>query len=518
MLQLQEVLSQADKKTIHDSAIELLVKVGFLCNHAETLEYFRAAGCTIGPELPKPRRARQVLFTAEIVADALENAPTQFTLYPTSPGYQELVFSGEQSYFVSQGGDYVWDYRDGSLRPTEVRDLVGMSRLIDACDTVGANFPAVYWFYDLVPQDRYDRYGLWDIFMPTECLHCGKPKADVYSTATATEVPTFLRTWQLCAGGEEAFRQKPCGTLMVAPTSPFFIEGRLGPEDPWGQADSLVLMARAGAPINIEPCGNLGISGPVTVAGLVTQSIAEFLGLNVAVQAINPGNPVMLNDYTGSIDMSTGQKQEVRPEANLVHIGLTEMAHHLGFPISTVNCSGAVEADAQVGWESMAIILSQVLAGTDLIGSFGGLVTDDVFDPRALLMANEMAGWVRHFVKGFTVDEKTVPVDLMVELGSAPLGGNFLGTEHTLRLYRETLWQPSKLTNRLARDAWVDAGSSSVTDRAWKMIEETLSTYEPKVPESQQAALRDLVAEVLDRERIVGDEAKRIMESTYWRG
>jgi trimethylamine--corrinoid protein Co-methyltransferase len=518
MLRLKKVLSKKDKKKIYRSAITLLEKVGFLCNHAETLEYFRAAGCAIGPEQAKPRKARQVLFTGEIVADALEKAPTQFTLYPTSPGYEELVFSGDQSYFVSQGGDYVWDYRNGDLRPAETRDLVGMSRLIDACEHVGGCFPAVYWLYDLVPQDQYERYGVWDIFQPTQCLHCGKPKFDVYSTATATEVPTFLRTWQLCAGGEEAFREKPCGSLFVAPTSPLFIEGRLGPEDPWGQADSLVLMAGAGAPINIEPCGNLGISGPVTVAGLITQSIAEFLGLNVAVQAINPGNPVMLNDYTGSIDMSTGQKQEVRPEANLVHIGLTEMTHYLGVPISTVNCSGAVEADAQVGWESMAIILSQVLAGTDLIGSFGGLATDDVFDPRALLMANEMAGWVRHFAKGFAVDEETIPLDLMVELGSAPLGGNFLGARHTLQLYRETLWQPSILTNRLARDAWVAAGRSSVTDRAWEIVRETLSSYEPKVPETQQAELRDLVSEVLDREGIVGDEAKQIMESTYWQG
>jgi trimethylamine--corrinoid protein Co-methyltransferase len=260
------------------------------------------------------------------------------------------------------------------------------------------------------------------------------------------------------------------------------------------------------------------MSGPVTVAGLISQTIAEFLGLNVAVQAINPGNPVMMNDYTGSIDMSTGQKQEVRPEANLVHIGLTEMAHYLGFPISTVNCSGAVEADAQVGWESMAIILSQTLAGTDLIGSFGGLSTDDVFDPRALLMANEMAGWVRHFVQGFNVDEETIPLELMIELGQAPLGGNFLESDHTLRLFRESIWQPSKLTNKLSRDAWVEAGKVSVNDRAIEMIEETLASYEPKVPESQQKELRDLIAEVLDREGVKGDEAKEIMEMTYWQG
>ena len=57
-----------------------------------------------------------------------------------------------------------------------------------------------------------------------------------------------------------------------------------------------------------------------------------------------------------------------------------------------------------------------------------------------------------------------------------------------------------------------------MSDRARHMIEETLSTYEPRVPESQQDALRDLIVEVLDREGVVGDEARQIMESTYWQG
>jgi trimethylamine--corrinoid protein Co-methyltransferase len=518
MLGLREILTERQKKQIFQSAIVLLEKIGYLCNHDETLGYFREAGCRIGRELDKPRKARRVLFTEEIVADALEKAPSGFAIYPTSPGYEKLEFLSGKSYFVSQGGDYVWDYRTHELRPARAHDHVAMSRLIDACDNIEGCFPAVYWFYDLVPQDQYDRYGIWDIFMSLECLHCGKPKFDVYSTATATEVPTFLRTWQLCAGGEDAFRAKPCGSLFIAPTSPFFLEGRIDPEDPWGHADSLVLMAKAGAPINIEPCGNLGMSGPVTVAGLVAQSIAEFLGMNVAIQSISPGNPVMMNDYTGSIDMATGQKQEVRPEANLVHLGLTEMTHYMGVPISTVNCSGSIEADAQVGWESMAIILSQYLAGTDMIGSFGGLGSDDVFDPRALLMANEMAGWVRHFVKGFEVNEETIPLDLMVDLGPAPMGGNFLATDHTLRRYRKTMWQPSKLTNSLARDAWVAAGKAGLNERAEEMIEEVLAAHEPGVPESQQQELRDLIAEVLEREGVKGDEAKEIMDLTYWQG
>jgi len=123
MLKLQNVLSEADKMKIYQSAIKLLEEIGFLCNHAETLDYFREAGCKIGPELDKPRKARKVIFTEEIVAEALKKAPSQFTMYPTSPGYRELNFLSGEVYFVSQGGDNVWDYRTNELRPTRMEDL-----------------------------------------------------------------------------------------------------------------------------------------------------------------------------------------------------------------------------------------------------------------------------------------------------------------------------------------------------------------------------------------------------------
>jgi trimethylamine:corrinoid methyltransferase-like protein len=86
MLRLQSVLSESEKKQIYQSAIKLLENLGVLCNHAETLEFFQNAGCRIGAEQDKPKGSRQVLFTEDIVRDALEKLPSEITLYPTAPG------------------------------------------------------------------------------------------------------------------------------------------------------------------------------------------------------------------------------------------------------------------------------------------------------------------------------------------------------------------------------------------------------------------------------------------------
>ena len=242
------------------------------------------------------------------------------------------------------------------------------------------------------------------------------------------------------------------------------------------------------------------------------------MGFNVAVQAVNPGNPVVMNDYSGTFDMTTGQKQEAWPAANLVHICLTEMAHFINVPIDCLCSSTSVEADAQLGWENMGSFLPQLLAGTDIICAASATSVDKVSDPLALLMGNEMAGYARHIAKGVTFDENSIPVEMMIELGHAPLGGNFLETDHTFDYYRRELWQPSSVTNGLGRDAWMEAGEISIRERTSALADEILATHEPNLPESRQKELRELIAEILDREGVAGDEAKRFMEATYWQG
>ena len=518
MLQLTGVLSEADKKSIYDSALGLLERVGLLCNHAETLDYFRQAGCKIGAAQPKPKGARQVLFTEEIVARALALVPSEPVLYATAPGYRDVNLLTGQSNFENSGGDYVRDMHTGELRPATMQDLVSTARLIDACDNIDFNGVAIYWMYDLFATDDYDEYGLGGLYMALQCLHSGKHASTVYFTGSDTEIPDVIRAWQICAGGEAEFKARPCGSQIIATVSPCFFGGKADADDPWGHADTMVTAAKAGAVLHLEPCGLLGATSPVTVAGLLAQSVAEFLALNVAAQTISPGNPVVLNDYTGTFDMATGQKQEAWPGALLGHLGLTEMAHYMGVPIDVLCSSASLETDAQLGWENMGDFLSLALAGSDMICCSGAASVDKVFDQLALLMGNEVAGWARHVVKGFDVNAETVPLDLMVDLGAAPLGGNFLGAPHTLKRYRNELWQPTKVTNRLGRDAWIDVGEPTIRDRTVRVADDILGSYEPDLPEGRQKALRELIAEIVDREGIKGNRAKQIMDKTYWLG
>lgn len=518
MIRFPDVLTEDQLQRIYEAALTLLTDVGFLVKSDDLLEYYRQAGCTVGPRLDKPKGSHQVFFSQEIIEKAVDLAPSQFTLYPTAPAYRTLDMGAGHTWFSNVGGDYIRDWRTGELRPATIRDMVESCRLIDALDHVDFNGMPIYWMYDLVDQERYDRYGLFGAYMAIEALHSGKGKSTVYFSGTSTELPDVIRAGQICAGGADAYREHPNQMIIVCPISPLYISGKMSPEEPWGHADQLITAASAGSIILIGPCGLLGVSGPVAVAGMLAQSTAEFLALNVAVQTVNPSNPVFFHDYCATADMSTGSKHEAWPEAALIHVGMAAMAKFLKLPSYPLNDSSSPEADAQLGWEHMATFLTQMLAGADVVQGMGGLTVDDVFDPKALVIDNEIVSYAKRIARGIAVDDTTLPLNVMKEVGTAPLAGDYLAAEHTMEHHGAELWQPSKVVNGMARDAWVHAGSRSINDRAGDVIDEILATHEPSVPEQTQKELRGLIAEILDREGVTGDEAKTIMEKTCWQG
>ncbi|HUV55771.1 MAG TPA: trimethylamine methyltransferase family protein [Dehalococcoidales bacterium] len=520
-LRIEGVLTESERERIHRSAVTLLEKLGFMCNHPGILEAFRQAGCEVGDEIAKPKGARVVTFTEEIISDALNKAPSQFTLYPIAPGYREIKFGSGEVYFATTGSNSLWDIETGELRDAVLSDFVTGSRLIDALENFDANmgYPH-YWMYDVARMDEYEKYGLVGALMnAVPMLHCGKAQIRVFECSTEQELTDNLNLWAITAGGKEAFRRKPTGAIMVCFTSPLSLIGRTEPGEPLGWADWLWGGLNAGVPFVIKPSGIIGASSPVTVAGSIVQGVAEILATLVAIQAIIPGHPIVFGDFTGSLDMITGGKGNCNPEALLLHLGLDSMAHYynkpsLWFP-GSIN---AVGVDSQAAWEHAETYLLASLAGVNMTMSSGGLGQGMAGDYRQYLVDNEIIGTVKHIVKGINMNEEAIPLDLMIDTGFGASGANFLGSEHTRRLYKTEMWRRSSLTNTLTWDAWKAQGKKTLWDRAGERARELLKKHKPDIPEGLQEEIRGYLLQALNREGVKGDQAKRIMDKTYWNG
>jgi len=131
------------------------------------------------------------------------------------------------------------------------------------------------------------------------------------------------------------------------------------------------------------------------------------------------------------------------------------------------------------------------LAGANLIYGLGMIESGMTFDFGQLVMDDEFARMIKFAVGGIPVDDETLAVDVIAEVGPF---SDFMGHAHTRKHMREQ--SPSVLIDRRVRDEWAAAGSTTLYDRAVTKAREILDTYHPEpLPESVTAEMRDIIAD-----------------------
>ena len=131
------------------------------------------------------------------------------------------------------------------------------------------------------------------------------------------------------------------------------------------------------------------------------------------------------------------------------------------------------------------------LAGANLIYGLGMIESGQTFDYGQLVMDNEFAGMIKRVVGGIPVNDLTLAVDVIHEIGPF---GDFLSHEDTYRHMRGQ--SMSRLIDRRVREEWAAQGSSTIHERATEKAREILETHEPlPVPEAGREEMRAIIAE-----------------------
>ncbi len=116
------------------------------------------------------------------------------------------------------------------------------------------------------------------------------------------------------------------------------------------------------------------------------------------------------------------------------------------------------------------------------------------FDFGQLVMDNEFARMIKHAVQGIPVNDETLAVDVIKEVGPFK---DFLSHKHTLRHMRSQS-QPV-LIDRRRRSKWEKAGGTDIYQRATEKAREILETHKPEpLPDSVLSTLRSIVEETED--------------------
>ena len=145
-----------------------------------------------------------------------------------------------------------------------------------------------------------------------------------------------------------------------------------------------------------------------------------------------------------------------------------------------------------MGHEKTLTALLPALAGANVIYGLGNIETGITMDYGQMVMDDELAEMLKFTLQGIPVNDETLAVDVIHEIGHSK---DFLSHDHTMAHMRSAQTHPSLIDRRMRVD-WEAAGGTSIYERSWEKAMDILENYQPEpLPDDVQKSLRSIVEE-----------------------
>lgn len=459
-------LNPEDLERIHLASLDILENTGIDFLDEEALDIWQRAGAKVD------RAARRVWPDRGLVLEALANAPASFHWRARNPAH-DVIIGGDSIAFGPCGGMvYVTDL-DHGRRIGTMSDYEKLLKLSQSCHAL--HFAA---WEQVTPQD-----------VPVNFRHLHRVRAGLTLTDKVVMEGAHGR---VITADTLAMMQIVYGSLdgdpvtgdVINVNSPLVFDERM--------LGGLITYARSGQVTFITPFILAGAMSPVTMAAALAQQNAEVLAGAALTQLVRPGAPVIYGGFTTNLDLRRGSPAFGTPEAAWAALVGGQLARRYGLPYrGSGGLTTSKAADAQAAYESMWSIWPAVLAHTNLVMHAAGWIEGGLtVSFEKFIIDLENLATFRHFLEGFAVDEASLALEAIDEVGP---GGHHLGTAHTQERFR-TAFFPTTLSDRLSYDTWALAGSEDAATRANRIWKEILAHYEqlPMDP-AMSEALDDFV-------------------------
>ncbi len=256
---------------------------------------------------------------------------------------------------------------------------------------------------------------------------------------------------------------------------------------------ALEVYAKANQAAIISPFIVGGAMAPTTVAGTLTQVLAEVLAGVAYSQLIRPGAPVIFGAFVTSIDMNSGAPTFGTPEAAMITYGAGQLARRLGLPYrSGWSFCGSKLPDAQAAYETANSLNMALLAGVNfMLHSCGWLEGGLVASYEKFVMDADQLGALHHLARGVDMSDNGQAMDALREVGP---GGHFLGCAHTQANFKDAFWR-SDLLDYKPFETWDEEGARDTQALAEARVARMLADYQqPALDPAVNEALSDYVA------------------------
>lgn len=236
-----------------------------------------------------------------------------------------------------------------------------------------------------------------------------------------------------------------------------------------------------------------GAMAPVSVAGTLTQVLAEVMAGVAYSQLIRPGAPVIFGAFVTSIDMNSGAPTFGTPEAAHITYGAGQLARRLGLPYrSAGSFCGSKLPDAQAAYETANSLNVGLLSGVNfMLHACGWLEGGLVASFEKFVMDADQLGTLHHIARGVAVDENAQAMNALREVGP---GGHFLGCAHTHANFKDAFWR-SEMLDYKPFETWFEEGARDTEALASARVEKLIAAYQqPHLDPAIDSCLKEYVA------------------------
>lgn len=303
------ILRNEDLEAIHEATLDLMEEYGLQMHGGEALSILEGAGCKVD------RTNDRVRFPRNLVTDAIEKCPEEFTLCGRDPKNDTLI-GGKRVAFKNFGtGVRIIDPYTGELRDSTKEDLGNVARFVDSMEEINVFSIAV---------------AACDVNQKVKTLHEAEvvfnnlTKNFAHDLEGVKNTQRFIDMAAAIMGGYDKLRERPIITMGACPNSPLEINKN--------ETDIIILSARHGLPIDILSMGLCGGTTPATLAGTLVCTNAEILGGIVLAETVNPGNPILYGTSTTIMDMKTATSPVGAPEHAMCGAAVGQIGHYYGIP------------------------------------------------------------------------------------------------------------------------------------------------------------------------------------------
>jgi trimethylamine--corrinoid protein Co-methyltransferase len=457
-------LSPEQCHKLHNASLEILERTGVRLYHQEAVDLLKNAGAFVSEE-------NRVRIPSGLVEKAFSTVPKRVTLYDRH-GQPALFLEGHRCYY-GPGSDClnIIDHRTGERRKAVLQDIVEGMVVCDALPHV--DFVMSMFLPSDVDSMVSDRHQM-------EVMLSCTTKPIVFVTNEFSGCVDAVEMAEAVVGGAEALRHRPLAACYINVTT-----GLRHNEE---ALQKLLFLADKGLPALYIPVDIGGISGPITVAGNNVLTNAGVLAGLVLSQLKREGAPFIVSGMGGgTLDMRTMIGPYCEPDPR----GVTHaLAHHYNLPMFGLGgCSESKLVDGQAAAEAALTLMAETLGGANLIHDLGYLESGLCGSLAQLVVCNEIVGWIEHLVAPVEINDETLALDLIDDVGP---DGQFLDTKHTLAHFREH-WYPD-VFERGNYDQWRAAGGKSLGERAAERVEKILEEHKSEpLPEDVTRAVHTVV-------------------------